>query len=127
MPSPASASTAAAAPPPARAAARSLARFRRVAVWEGVSYLLLLFAAMPLKYLAGEPLPVKVVGWAHGLLFIAYVALLCPAAWRLRWRPTKSGAAFLAALVPFATFWLERKLRREQAAIGRKGPSARSP
>lgn len=103
---------------------RALDRFRRIAFWEGVSYLVLLLVAMPLKYLAGEPMPVKAAGWTHGLLFIAYVVLLAQAAWLLRWRPSKSGLAFLAALVPFATFYLERSLRREQEQMERKAATA---
>ena len=45
---------------------------------EGVSYLLLLGVAMPLKYAFGLPLAVKIVGMAHGVLFLAYCALLVP-------------------------------------------------
>src|SRR5690349_20635048 len=51
----------------------SLGRFRAIALLEGLSFVLLLFIAMPLKYLAGMPLGVKMVGWAHGMLFVLYL------------------------------------------------------
>jgi len=49
--------------------------FSKVALAEGISYILLLFVAMPLKYLFDMPLAVKYTGWAHGLLFVLYIAL----------------------------------------------------
>ena len=57
-------------------AIQTVARFRTVAFWEGISFLILLFVAMPLKYGLGVDMAVRVVGLAHGLLFIAYVATL---------------------------------------------------
>lgn len=95
-----------------------LDRFRHVAFWEGVSYVALLGIAMPIKYLGGVPEPVKYVGWAHGILFILYVALLADAARRFRWSARRVGLYFLASLLPVAPFFVERALRREQAAAG---------
>jgi integral membrane protein len=91
-------------------------RFRRVAYVEGISYVALLFIAMPLKYFAGFPIAVRVVGLVHGLLFIAYVVTLWLAASEARWSFKKSAVAFLASLIPFATFPLEKHLRTEAAA-----------
>lgn len=93
----------------------SLDRFRLVALLEGLSFLLLLFVAMPLKYLAGMPLGVRVVGMAHGVLFLLYVALLLEVTLALRWSLLRASAAFLASLVPFGTFVLEARLKREAA------------
>ena len=59
---------------------------------EGVSYLLLLGVAMPLKYAFGLPLAVKVVGMAHGVLFLAYCVLLVPCMSKWKW---KMGRKFL--------------------------------
>lgn len=87
-------------------------RFRKIALAEGVSFLLLLFIAMPLKYLGGMPLPVKVVGWAHGVLFIAYVAAMVPLFTREGWPRARAPWVFLASLLPFGTFVLERKWLR---------------
>ncbi len=92
---------------------KTLALFRRVAFAEGVSFLVLLLIAMPLKYLAGQPLPVTVVGWAHGVLFVAFLALALevkgllhkPFSWLVK--------PFLASVLPFGTFVLERQMRKD--------------
>jgi integral membrane protein len=93
----------------------SLSIFRKVAVAEGISYLLLLFLAMPLKYLAGLPLYVKYTGWAHGLLFVLYAATLILAWQEQKWKFGKAVLIFLASLLPFAPFIVDRKLKDEKA------------
>lgn len=85
-----------------------LQRLRRVGAAEGVSYLLLLGVAMPLKYLAGWPLAVQVVGWAHGVLFIAFLALALHVTVRRRWPFRRLVEAGLAALLPFGPFVWDR-------------------
>ena len=87
-------------------------RFRFVSLAEGVSYLALVGVAMPLKYAAGMPSAVRVVGMAHGVLFVAFVLALLSAAQMERWPLKKSAIAMIAALLPFGAFWLERRLRR---------------
>ncbi|HST58697.1 MAG TPA: DUF3817 domain-containing protein, partial [Longimicrobium sp.] len=62
-----------------------LERLRVVGILEGASFLLLLGVAMPLKYLAGQPEMVRVVGSAHGLLFVLYVAAVLEVSVRMRW------------------------------------------
>jgi integral membrane protein len=101
----------------------ALGRFRAVAFLEGLSFVLLLFIAMPLKYLAGMPLGVRVVGMAHGVLFILYLVCLVEAAVVLRWSLVRVVAAFGASLVPFGTFVLDRRLRQE-ASEARAGDGA---
>lgn len=81
--------------------------FRRIAIWEGSSYLLLLLIAMPLKYGLGWDMAVKVVGWAHGLLFIAYVVVLGMCWLKYRWSLRFVAVAFFAALLPAAPFFLK--------------------
>jgi integral membrane protein len=93
-----------------------LGRFRLVAFWEGLSFLLLLFIAMPLKYALGLPQMVRVVGMAHGVLFIAYLYTLMMAAIEHRWGFKRVTLAFVASLVPGGTFWLDAQLRRETQA-----------
>jgi integral membrane protein len=87
-----------------------LRTFRRVAIPEGVSFLVLLCLAMPLKYVLGIEWPVKVVGWAHGILFIAYCyyALRCWIAYR--WSARFAALAFVASLLPFGPFVIDRRL-----------------
>jgi integral membrane protein len=90
-----------------------LSRFRVIGILEGISFLVLLGIAMPLKYLAGWPHAVKVVGWAHGVLFIAYIIALIAVTFDRRWSITRVIVAFIASLVPFGTFWLESRLKQE--------------
>ena len=87
-------------------------RFRSVAIAEGISFLLLLFIAMPLKYLADMPLAVKYTGWAHGVLFIAYWIAALPLFTKLKWDAERIVGLGLASVLPFGTFVLERKWLR---------------
>ncbi|MCB0793854.1 MAG: DUF3817 domain-containing protein [Flavobacteriales bacterium] len=89
-----------------------LVRFRKVALAEGVSFLVLLFIAMPLKYLMDMPMAVKVVGWIHGVLFIGYWVAAVPLFTRLKWPFDRVIGLGLAALLPFGTFVMERKWLR---------------
>jgi integral membrane protein len=83
-------------------------RLRLIGWLEGSSYLLLLFVAMPLKYLADMPAVVSVVGMAHGILFIFYV-LAAMAAWGARRLPVRGFAlAVVAAVLPFGPFAFDR-------------------
>jgi integral membrane protein len=93
----------------------ALGRFRAVALLEGLSFILLLFVAMPLKYLAGMPLAVRVVGLAHGLLFVLFLFALMEVAIAYRWSLVRVVGAFVSSLVPFGTFVLDARLRREEA------------
>lgn len=94
------------------AAATPVGRFRIVAFWEGISYLLLLFVAMPLKYGFGIDVAVRVVGMAHGALFLAYCVTLALAGRRLGARLTL--IAFVMSFVPGGTFWLDSRLRNNE-------------
>lgn len=91
----------------------SLNIFRKVALTEGISYLLLLFVAMPLKYWADLPLGVKYVGWIHGLLFVLYVACLFMAWKEQKWKITKVVFLFIASLLPFIPFYVDKQLKKE--------------
>ena len=88
----------------------TLGRLRIVAFLEGISFLVLLGIAMPLKYLASYPGPVKVVGMLHGILFITYVILLLWTKAEYRWTFTKTFYAFIASLIPFGTFYADKKI-----------------
>ena len=65
---------------------KQLKLFMKISIAEGISFLLLLLIAMPLKYLADLPLAVKYVGWLHGLLFIIYLFQLLYLTIELKWR-----------------------------------------
>jgi integral membrane protein len=100
-------------------AARAIDNLRRVGKLEGVSFLVLLGIAMPLKYLAGLPLAVKVVGWAHGALFVWFVIALLAAWRRAKLTIAQTLMVFVAALLPFGPFVIDRRLEREMTARGR--------
>ncbi|WP_437786596.1 DUF3817 domain-containing protein [Sorangium sp. So ce1097] len=93
----------------------ALRQLRLVAIVEGVSYILLLFIAMPLKYLADLPLAVRIVGSAHGLLFVLFLVALLRTAVARRWSLGRSSLAFVSSIVPFGTFVFDRSLQREIA------------
>jgi integral membrane protein len=93
-----------------------LRQFRLVAFLEGLSFVLLLFVAMPLKYWAGLPLAVRIVGSVHGLLFVVFVAALFRAALERAWPARRWVLAFVSSLVPFGTFAFDPSLKRELAS-----------
>ncbi len=85
-------------------------RYFQILGWaEGLSLLTLLFIAMPLRRILGEPAIVKHVGLVHGILFLMYVYTLTTTALNLKWSAKKSLLAFVLASVPFGTFWFDRK------------------
>jgi integral membrane protein len=95
----------------------ALRQLRLIALLEGSSFLVLLFIAMPLKYLAGLPLAVRIVGSVHGLLFLMFMGALYRASRERDWPLRRSLLAFVSSIVPFGTFIFDRSLRREIAAV----------
>ncbi|BAV64253.1 hypothetical protein SCLO_1012130 [Sphingobium cloacae] len=89
-----------------------LGLFRIVALIEGITTVLLFLVAMPLKYLAGQPLLVPPVGWMHGLAFIAYVVTMMLALPGRRTGVFGWLRTFAAALVPFGTFLNDRWVKQ---------------
>ena len=90
-----------------------LKEFRWVAFAEGLSFVLLLFVAMPLKYWAGLPLAVRVVGSLHGLLFVAFLWALFRVTLEREWPLKRWLSALVSSVVPFGTFVFDRSLKRE--------------
>ena len=86
---------------------------RKIGIAEGISFLVLLGIAMPLKYLLDQPMAVKIFGWAHGILFVAFLVL----AWEYKTDRDKNikwfAVAFLAAIIPTGTFFFDKKLKEE--------------
>lgn len=99
-------------------AATAVGRFRIVAFWEGISYLLLLLVAMPLKYGLGIDIAVRIVGMAHGVLFLGYCLTLAFAARRLK--AGRTLLAFVVSFVPGGTFWLETRLQQDERELARQ-------
>ena len=83
--------------------------FRITAFLEGLSYLLLLFIAVPIKYMNDDPQYVKLLGMPHGILFIAYIALAFFIKPGFKWNAKDFGIILLASVIPFGTFYVERK------------------
>ena len=96
-------------------------RMRLIGMFEGVSFLLLMGVAMPLKYLAGLPEAVKWTGWLHGILFICYCFAIFGALVSGRISFGKSVLAFGAALIPLGPFLIDRKLAGDEALEASNG------
>jgi integral membrane protein len=91
-----------------------LGRLRVIGWWEGVSFLVLLGVAMPLKYFAGVPLAVRVVGMAHGILFLLYVLAAFQAALDRDWPWKRTALVLIASVLPAGPFVVDAKILREE-------------
>ncbi len=83
--------------------------FRFVAFLEGVSYILLLFIATPVKYFLSEPKYVKLLGMPHGLLFIGYIILAIMFKTDSNWTKSQFYSVLLGSIIPFGTFYVSKK------------------
>lgn len=90
--------------------------FRKIAFAEGVSFLVLLFIAMPLKYLGDSPSAVRIVGSLHGVLFVAFMLLGVSVMFLFKKNILWMLKAFAASLIPFGTFVMEKEWKRENNA-----------
>jgi integral membrane protein len=86
--------------------------FRFIAFLEGVSYLLLLFIASPIKYFYGDVSYVKMLGMPHGIRFVAYVGLALYFMQMHEWTLKKLIIVLLGAVIPFGTFYIDKKYLR---------------
>ena len=87
--------------------------FRIVALLEGVSYIALLLIAVPIKYWGGDEKWVKILGMPHGLLFIAYIILAYLLKNKENWQKRELSFILAASLIPFGTFYVDRKYLRK--------------
>ncbi len=94
----------------------SIKKFRIVSFVEGISFLTLLFVAMPIKYIGGNPIPVKIAGMTHGLLFCLFIYFLYMAASEHKWSKKFSLFAFVTSLVPFGMLFLDKHLKKKELA-----------
>jgi integral membrane protein len=70
---------------------------------------------MPLKYIGNMPQAVRIAGSIHGFLFVLFMLALM-IVWRKKsWSYDKVAFAFLASIIPFGTFYLDKKLRKEES------------
>ena len=98
--------------------------FRHVAFIEGVTTLALFLVAMPIKYIAGNPAPVTITGWIHGVAFIAYMVMMVLALRGRGWTTGEWARTFAASLVPFGTFANDRFLIARETSGPRPVPCA---
>jgi len=94
-----------------------ISNLRLIGFIEGVSFLVLLLIAMPLKYYLGFPMAVKITGWIHGVLFILYIAAVFLAMKAMQWSWFSVLLALGASLVPVGTFVLDKSLKRRQLEL----------
>lgn len=94
-----------------------LHRFRIVGFAEGVSFLVLLLIAMPLKYFFNFPEAVKVIGWIHGALFVTFIWFAFEVMGSLNKNFLWFCKAFVAAFIPLGTFVFDRQLKKEVALL----------
>lgn len=84
---------------------------RLVGFLEGLSFLLLVFIAMPMKYIWDQPLLVKYVGMGHGVLFIVFLLVLFAVCERQKWSLKMFLLGFMASILPFGPFFFDHKLK----------------
>ena len=101
-----------------------LDRLRTIGFLEGISFLLLLGVAMPLKYMAGMPMAVSIVGALHGGLFVAYLAAVAHVTVVHRWPLDRAMLAVVAAVLPFGPFVFDRMLLKRESGGALGTPSA---
>lgn len=90
-----------------------LKSFRILSLLEGTSFLLILFVTMPLKYIWENGYPNKVIGMAHGFLFLGYIVMAILMKEQQKWNNKTLGIVLLCAIIPFGTFWMDKKYLRD--------------
>lgn len=92
----------------------TFSRFRIISIIEGLSYLILVFIAMPLKYMFNYPIAVKIVGMSHGVLFILFFIALVMAMNRYKWK-FLGFQLFVYSLLPFGFILIEKIIMKNPA------------
>ena len=90
-----------------------IGRLRVIAFFEGVSFLIILFITMPLKYLFETPGPNQIIGMTHGVLFFIYSLSVFEVHTKIKWGFKKSFLTMIASLIPFGTFWADHTLFKD--------------
>jgi len=90
----------------------TLGQLRIAGILDGISLVVLLFIAMPLKYWADIPMAVTVAGSVHGVIFVSYVLVILYAQIRLRWNIIWSMLAVVVAFIPFGNFIYDWQLKK---------------
>ena len=96
---------------------------RTVTLLEAISYLVLLFVAMPLKYVWGMPLAVKIAGSVHGGLFVLFCIALMRVLMQTSWPFSRAVLLFIASLLPLVPFFIDRRMRAWAAEDSTQTPA----
>jgi integral membrane protein len=89
--------------------------FRIISFLEGISYLLLLFIAVPIKYFLEDPSYVKLLGMPHGLLFMLYIVFAIVLKSSQKWTFPTLSIILIASIIPFGTFYVDAKYLKKSA------------
>ena len=90
-----------------------LQKFRLINKIEGISFIILIFIAMPLKYSFGYPMATKVVGMLHGLLVFAFIYQIIEAKKEAGFTLKETALYSILSLIPFGSFYTDRLLARK--------------
>lgn len=90
----------------------SLKIFRIITFLEGISYILLLFIGVPLKYIGHNEIMVKILGMPHGVLFVLYIMLALYQKKNMKWNIKDMFMILIASIIPFGTFYIDKKYLR---------------
>lgn len=91
----------------------NIGRLRIIGFLEGVSLLVLIFIAVPLKYIGHDPTLVKAMGPVHGALFLLFIVNAVSVGVEQKWQFKTTSKVLLACIIPFGTFYIDRKILRE--------------
>ena len=88
---------------------------RIVGFLEGISFLLLLFVAMPMKYMFDNASMIPTMGMAHGVLFLLFLVVLFVACHVKKWTLTIFLMGVAASVLPFGPFFFDANLKNRTA------------
>ena len=93
-----------------------LTAYRVISLVTGIGLLALTLYAMPMKYIGDDPGPVAVIGQIHGFLYMVYLVVAVLLANRCKWSLVKTLLVLVAGTIPFAVFFAERRVVRDEQA-----------
>lgn len=103
----------------------NVGRLRIVGLLEGISLLVLVFIAVPMKYYFGNPEGSRIIGPVHGALFLLFVFNTLSVGVEQQWKfRTTTWKVLLACMIPFGTFYIDRTILRKIGPQKRNGTAA---
>jgi len=93
-----------------------LGLLRLFSLLDGLSFIILLYFAIYEKRILGDETAVRTPGMIHGVIFTAFLVLLYLTMEKRKWPLKRAALVFICSLIPFAPFFLEPHLKKEQEA-----------